>query len=580
MAYSPYYADWSDASYDADGRLVTPSSTPFTASAAEAWDAAHAKALPQGAKGDLVGYTGTTTQVVGLGANGTVLTADSSTATGLRWGSAGASGGAYTSVTAFNATGDGTTDDTAALQAAINSVAGAGGVVWFPTPTGGSYRTVAPLDVPPNVTLLMQHGDTLQYTGAAASPNSIKPLSTFAPTTGGVIQLRDKQLSGRSTDHVGARLIDVTIDGTALPDGGNVRGVLMTGLVREVTLENVTVRRVTGHGFECAVNANNNLSPQSLRFRGCVADNVRTGAGFSFSNVPDSTLLDCNAQGSGYVGFYIAGFMNGQMIGCRAEWSAQQGYLITSGYWGNGQGSGGMNMLACLSDRNNYDGVFIDATGAAQVQITGCTFRRDGRAGGTTYAGVRAAGATLPIILDNVVTYPGVNDDNTGTLSPYAGVSATNSTAFTMSSGYLHAVTAPSVNGGGNGAYVVSVGVGTATGSTTAPTRNVPTGAAPATVATNVKTANYTLTFADLNAAVEMNVAGANVLTVPPNSTVAFPIGAVITVTQYGAGQTTITPGAGVTLRSSSALTTRAQYSTVSLRQRALNEWVVAGDVS
>lgn len=579
MAYSPYYSDWIDASYDADGRLVTPSSTPFTASAAEAWDAAHAKALPQTAKGDLVGYTGTTTAVVGVGANGTVLTADSTQATGLRWGSAGASGGAYTSVTSFNAVGDGTTDDTSAIQAAINSVAGAGGIVWFPTPTGGSYRTAAPLDVPPNVTLLMQHGDTLQYTGAAASPNSIKPLSTFAPTTGGVLQLRDKQLSGRSTDFVGARLIDVTIDGTGLPAGGNVKGVLMTGLVREVTLENVTVRRVTGNGFECAVNANNNLSPQSLRLRGCVADNVGA-AGFSVSNVPDSTFLDCNAQGSGYVGFYIAGFMNGQMIGCRAEWSAQQGYLITSGYWGNGQGSGGMNMLACLSDRNNYDGVYIDGTGAAQVQITGCTFRRDGRAGGTTYAGVRANGATLPVIIDNIAVYPGTNDDGAGTASPYAGVSATNSTSFAVTSGYLHAITAPTVNGGGNGAFVISPMIGTATGATATPTRAAAVGPAPATVATNTKTANYTLTITDVNSAVDMNVAGANTLTVPPNSTVPFPIGAVVTVCQYGAGQTTITPGAGVTLRSSSALTTRAQYSTVSLRQRALNEWVVAGDLT
>lgn len=579
MAYSQYYSGWVDADYDSDGRLITPSTTPFTAASAQWWDDALADALPQTAKGDLVGYSGGATVRLPVGSNGTVLTADSTQTAGVRWASAGASGGAYTSVTAFNATGDGTTNDTSAIQAAINSVAGAGGTVWFPTPVGGSYRTIAPLDVPPNVTLLMQHGDTLQYTGAAPSPNSIKPLAGFAPTTGGVIQLRDKQLSGLSTDYVGSRLIDITIDGTALPGGGNVRGVLMTGLVREVTCENVTVRRVTGNGFEAAVNVNNNLSPQSLRFRGCVADNVGA-AGFSVANVPDTTFVDCNAQGSGFVGFYIAGLMNGQMIGCRAEWSAQYGFYVTSGYWGTGQGSGGMNMLACLSDRNNYDGVFIDATGAAQVQITGCTFRRDGRAGGTTYAGVRANAATLPVVIDNVAVYPGVNDDGTGTLSPYAGASATGTTSFAVTSGYLHAVTAPSVNGGGNGAFVVSPMVGTATGAATSPTRIAAVGPAPATVATNVKTASYTLTLADINASVEMNVAGANNLTVPPNSSVPYPIGTMIEICQYGAGQTTIVAGAGVTLRSSSSLTTRAQYSTVSLRQRATNEWIVAGDLT
>jgi hypothetical protein len=96
----------------------------------------------------------------------------------------------------------------------------------------------------------------------------------------------------------------------------------------------------------------------------------------------------------------------------------------------------------------------------------------------------------------------------------------------------------------------------------------------------NTQTASYVLVLADAGKAVEMNVAGANTLTVPPNSSVAFPIGTVIEVCQYGAGQTTLTPGSGVTLRNASSLTTRAQYSTVSLRKRGTDEWVVAGDVT
>lgn len=94
------------------------------------------------------------------------------------------------------------------------------------------------------------------------------------------------------------------------------------------------------------------------------------------------------------------------------------------------------------------------------------------------------------------------------------------------------------------------------------------------------KTASYVLALADQGAAIEMNVAGANTLTVPPNSSVAFPIGAVIEVCQYGAGQTTLTAGAGVTIHTSSSLTTRVQYSTVSLRQSATDEWVAAGDLT
>lgn len=94
------------------------------------------------------------------------------------------------------------------------------------------------------------------------------------------------------------------------------------------------------------------------------------------------------------------------------------------------------------------------------------------------------------------------------------------------------------------------------------------------------KTGSYVLVLDDMNAAIEMNVAGANTLTVPPNSSVAFPVGTVIEVMQYGAGQVTLTPGSGVTILTASSLTTRAQYSVVSLRKTATNEWVAAGDLT
>ena len=96
----------------------------------------------------------------------------------------------------------------------------------------------------------------------------------------------------------------------------------------------------------------------------------------------------------------------------------------------------------------------------------------------------------------------------------------------------------------------------------------------------NVRTASYTLVLADSGKVIEMNVNSVNTLTVPPNSSVAFPIGTLIAVDQLGSGQTTITPGAGVTIRSSSAfMKIKGQYSSVSLRKRAADEWVLVGDL-
>jgi hypothetical protein len=97
----------------------------------------------------------------------------------------------------------------------------------------------------------------------------------------------------------------------------------------------------------------------------------------------------------------------------------------------------------------------------------------------------------------------------------------------------------------------------------------------------NKESASYTLLLTDAHNYVEMEVSSANVLTIPTNATVAFPIGTEIRVTQLGTGQTTITPAAGVTLRSESSKNkTVGQYSVATLFKRGLNEWYLFGDIT
>ena len=99
------------------------------------------------------------------------------------------------------------------------------------------------------------------------------------------------------------------------------------------------------------------------------------------------------------------------------------------------------------------------------------------------------------------------------------------------------------------------------------------------TVPINAQTGTtYTLALADASKAVECNNASAITLTVPPNSSVAFPTGTVIEVLQVGAGTVTLAPGAGVTLNNANGLKTSKQWSAVTLRKRATDTWLVAGD--
>ncbi len=97
----------------------------------------------------------------------------------------------------------------------------------------------------------------------------------------------------------------------------------------------------------------------------------------------------------------------------------------------------------------------------------------------------------------------------------------------------------------------------------------------------NAQTASYTLVLTDDGKLVTMSVAGANTLTIPPNSSVAFPVGTQITITQIGAGQTTITAGAGVTINSAdSYLNLRVQYSSCTIIKRATDTWLCIGDLA
>ena len=97
----------------------------------------------------------------------------------------------------------------------------------------------------------------------------------------------------------------------------------------------------------------------------------------------------------------------------------------------------------------------------------------------------------------------------------------------------------------------------------------------------NKKSASYTLVLTDAHHYVEMEVSSANDLTVPLNSSVAFPIGTEIRVTQLGTGQTTILGDTGVTIRTEGGKNkTVGQYSVATLFKRGTNEWYLFGDLT
>jgi hypothetical protein len=97
-------------------------------------------------------------------------------------------------------------------------------------------------------------------------------------------------------------------------------------------------------------------------------------------------------------------------------------------------------------------------------------------------------------------------------------------------------------------------------------------------VTANRQTASYTLVLSDADKLVEMNVASANNLTVPAST---FSAGTQILLAQYGAGQTTVVAGSGMTIRSNGAkLKLNAQYSGATLVFISGTEAYLFGDIA
>jgi hypothetical protein len=203
--------------------------------------------------------------------------------------------------------------------------------------------------------------------------------------------------------------------------------------------------------------------------------------GIHFINHSDFTIMDTISIGAGGSNYIFSNCPNSRMLGSRAEWSDAHGIYIT-GNFGTGQGSGGMLISGCSTDRNFGNGIYVDATGNAPIVMSNIMTRRDGRnnnVGGGGYAGIAANAATAPLVIGDWTNYPGVDDDGIGVNSPQYGGSFTGSSVIQVDNSYLHANTAGLNDGGGNTLLKLGSNIVYATGLTSAPVRSIPATSSP-----------------------------------------------------------------------------------------------------
>lgn len=363
----------------------------------------------------------------------------------------------------YGTLGDDQTDDTAALQAALNS-APLGGVVYAPN---GRYRTSSTLFVPPGVTFVMPHSNLMAVPGLTDVPCSIKPLPTF--TGDAVIKFLAQDEGGYPAISAEHRLINVMIDGsgyTATP----VDAIQSKGNIQNVVMHGVTARYMSGNGIYTDIGTDG-IFPYSWRLYRTMMDN-NSGHGFAFAVMTDITLFDCQSIGNHANGFQLRNLANSQMSLCRAEWNGNYGYNFT-GDWGTAQGTGALVATGCSTDRNGWDGLHIEATGNPPIVFNGLMLRRDGRnnnEGGGGYSALTVVGATTPVVVSGLTVFTGTDDGGTGTPSPEFGVRVLGgSTAVVLDDAVIQAAVTPYEDDGSNTRVQVGPNVVRLTGPTDAP---------------------------------------------------------------------------------------------------------------
>ncbi|MFE0472423.1 right-handed parallel beta-helix repeat-containing protein [Streptomyces sp. NPDC058947] len=339
--------------------------------------------------------------------------------------------------------GDGVTDDAPAINTLLaNSPAGS--VIALPP---RPYATGVPIVVPPGKTLMGLRSDLMTITGLYEPGVVIRPLPTFTGVA--AIRFLDQADGGYTAVSGEQRLLNLTLDGSDLTAG--VDGLQAKGDVQNVALRDVTIRHFPNSGIYCGLGAGD-VAPYSWRMTRVMLDNNHVHGLYGDRPV-DLTMIDCQAIGNWGNGFMLGNAANSQLIGCRAEWSGNHGFYFT-GDWGLGAGAGGALMSGCSTDRNGFNGVFVDVVGTnAPLVISNLMTRRDGRnggAGGGGYAGVAGLNTSMPIIIGDWTNFPGVDDGGTSANSPECGGSFTNCDSVQIDNAYLHAATEPLRDAGGN----------------------------------------------------------------------------------------------------------------------------------
>jgi hypothetical protein len=355
--------------------------------------------------------------------------------------------------TDFGAKGDGTTDDTAAIQGALAAVP-VGGVVYFPN---GVYEISSPLTVSVTGTKLIGDKASTGYSAGGANQTVIDAKSGFSGAAmiqvAGIADFAIRDLDIHGTNTTGSTIgLNLTASGSCM-------------------LENLLVARTAGDGIYLS-----DINPVVMRQVGVYHAGVTSGTGYGINiqGISDSWYTNVLTAGCQTAGWNIEGGDNSTFTACRAEDGPASAYGF---YFHDTELRGGTSFVQCTTDSNDGEGFYLEnLSGNGPIQLDACYFRRDGNqdsAGSTTLAGVHVSGCTIPVLLSDTSVIARQADSDSGQDSPHWGLAVDTSTYVSVAGGYYSCDSAGEpFHWDGKGAFQLSPNIPTATVDASSPTLN------------------------------------------------------------------------------------------------------------
>lgn len=458
----------------------------------------------------------------------------------------------FVNVADYGAKGNGT-DDTVAIQAALDAVPATGGTVWFPP---GIYKVSATIVIGSDNTTIRGSGPGARagsYTGKGTAIQA----AVGTEFTGPVVKIARPD----ATRAVHApKLVDLAIDaqGVTAAGAGPVDALHITAIRGD--FDNIALWSASGHNIRM-VGLSSSFTSTGNTFRS-ILTSLAGGSGIHVdTDAPDNHFTNCvvDSNGRGIQTLSPRTHVLGTDFTAN---TLSHVYLIDAG--------ASSRFTACKfrSAANHGVEITTTTTGISDVAFSACHFDGNGTAANNTYDHLNVGGST-----SFAVSRLGVvacSFTSSATNKPRYGV---NFATSAVQNAQLVGNTFGSSTHFGTSAYINS--------SNSTLKHQVKGNINVADVRnSSSQTANYTLVTADADTNVDMNLATAITLTVPLNSAAPMPIGTRVQITQIGAGQVTVAATGGVTLNTASTLTTRAQYSVINLRKRSTDTWVVSGDLT